>query len=164
MILLTKKKTYVLFYPILKSDGKKYFKHKKVKARIASDQEIIHTDLQGQRETTNKAIPGDYIVKNATKSKEQYIIKPEVFEKRYHKIKTYKNGWSLYQSIGEVIAVKLNNNLIRQLDLPDKFQITPDWNSPQTIGLNDYIVMPPDESEIYGIEENAFKETYRKKK
>ena len=85
----------------LERNGKIYLKCGEVRARRVSVATAVATILaDGRRETSNVAVPGDYIV--TAPGGERYVVKPDVFAARYEP----KSGTrDVYLARGEIVAV-----------------------------------------------------------
>lgn len=82
--------------------GQIYKKQGEVSARQVTEETPVTTTLaDGTQETTNKAMPGDWIVTNP--GGEQYVLKPEKFTSRYE-AKEGSDG--VYNAKGYCVAVK----------------------------------------------------------
>jgi len=76
-------------------------------------------------------------------------------------LQPFKDGFDEYQSNGKVVALKLTRKLWLNLKLSDKaFYYEPTWTNEAIARLYDYVVCPPDYSEIYRIGRKEFWETY----
>ncbi|MEO1263589.1 MAG: hypothetical protein AAFZ15_32555, partial [Bacteroidota bacterium] len=111
-------------------------------------------------ETINHAKPDDYIVKNQTDAAELYIVKQEKFMARYAYFKDAPDDFTEYYPTGKVIAIELSNDFLREQDLAKEFYFEAPWGEPVIAKENDFLVMPPDQSEIYRIARKEFFETY----
>lgn len=150
-----------LFIPLLKKRGRIYKKHQKIYARKAKRRERISTYTSDGKETTNTAKPGDYIVKNQTEAKEEYVLSPQKFRDRYQYIRRSKAGYSEYLPIGKICAMKITKALLEKNKLKKKFYFEASWGSRMVVKENDYLVCPLTYNEIYRIAEKEFFETYQ---
>jgi hypothetical protein len=157
---MTQKQFQTLILPVIKEKGKVYKKYTKVYASVAKGGEKIYTITDDGPETVNIAKKGDFIIKNQTETQENYIVEKEAFEKRYKLIKKLENGYAEYQSIGKVIALAYDSTLMDQLDLGEKFYFIAIWGERMVVKENDFLVCPPDYSEVYRIARKEFFETY----
>ena len=149
------------FFPILERDGKEYAKFKQVIARVAEGGEKVVSETSDGVETENTASPGEYIVQNQTEAQEVYIVPAVKFRERYDLIERYEDGRGRYQPKGRVFAVQLTPELLSELGFVSEFEIEAPWGEAQKVKENDYLVTPPDKSEIYRIAFLEFGETYR---
>ncbi|MEM9919796.1 MAG: hypothetical protein AAF990_17000 [Bacteroidota bacterium] len=147
--------------PILQAEGKVYRKFNKIMAREATGGEVIRTITKDGIETINQANPGDYIVQNQTEAKEQYIIRSNKFEARYV-LDTMigDSGIGVYKPIGKVIGIKMDEARLKELSLDEVFYFMASWGAEMIARKGDYMVCPPDLSEVYRIAEKEFYETY----
>lgn len=142
-------------------DAMHYQKFKPVYAREATREEEIITLTSTGKETTNTAEPGDYIVKNQTTAGEQYVVPAEKFKLRYQWLRKGSDGFDEYHPLGEVIALACDQKTIRQLSLSCPFEFEASWGDTVVVNLGDFLVCPPDFSEIYKISPTEFHQTYR---
>jgi len=147
--------------PVIKNQGQVYRKFKKVWARKAVGGEKVATVTSDGVETTNTAKPGDMIVRNFTGAGERYIAKAEKFQERYKFEKEVEDGYSQYHPLGRVIAVKVDRDLLDLLKCEETFKFIAPWGEPMTVHKDDFLVCPPDFSEIYRIARKEFFETYK---
>ena len=119
---------------------------------LLKDTEVI-TKIKGKIESKHKLKRGDYVL--CGKDNEKYGHKLEkilnlfnlgVIEQKPVK----RKGFKLTKKNMENIGLK-NNNII----------ITPSWGGEQHLKKNDYILLESNKSGYYGIEEDAFKKTYK---
>ena len=154
-----------IFSPILNESGSVYKKYKGVFGKKAETEVEITSITSDGIETHNTAKKGDFIVKNQTESKEQYVVNNDKFEKRYKAIRKMPDGlWTEYSPTGQVRGVQLSENLIDTLNLDKHFFIMASWGQPQYVGIGDFIVNPINEVGFYRIGLKEFKETYALKK
>lgn len=116
----------------------------KVNYKIADKEENISTELDGQKETSNTAKQGDYIVTGI--KGEKYILKPDNFKKKYNIIN---------DNIAETKPVKIKAKKYTG----DSFEFIAPWGETMIINNNDYLVN--NNNEIYRIEKEAFHKTYK---
>jgi len=158
--MLSQEKTKEIFIPLLKQSGKLYQKKGKVYAREITNPEIIQTITSDGVETINQGEVGDFVIQNQTDAKEEYIIKSDTFCKKYAFLRKLNNGFSEYKAIGKTIAIEINKSLAKDLMLSFPFQFTAPWGSEMICKENDFLVCPPDQSEVYRIARKEFFETY----
>jgi len=150
-----------IILPLLKTRGKIYQKIKKVFARKAKDVERITTTTSDGKETTNRAKPGDYIVKNQTDAGEEYILPPSKFRSRYVYKKRSKAGFSEYEPTGRIYAVEVNKRLLKKFGVKNRFYFQADWGSKMVAKEKDFLACPIGGEEVYRIARKEFFETYR---
>jgi len=163
-IQFTQEQMQSLFFPLLKEKGQLYQKTKNVFARkgIKGEKIISITSKGVETENTVREVDS-FVVKNQTTAKEEYIVLSADFHQRYTFLQPSQNGFDEYQSKGKVMALKLTRKLWVNLKLPDKaFYYEPTWKEKAIAMLYDYVVCPPDYSEIYRIGRKEFWETYKK--
>lgn len=142
-----------------------YEKYKNVLARKAVAGEIIVTYTQDGLETQNTAGTNDYVVQNLTKAKEKYLVSEQKFQDRYEFLQKYDENLDLYKPKGKIKAIKVNRKLRKKLDIKSSsFHIITAWNEKMIVKDGDYLVAPPDFSEVYRIAKKEFFETYKKLK
>lgn len=147
--------------PLLKK-AKTYEKYKMIYARKAVTGEEIKTYTSDGYETKNTAKEGDFIVKNTTDAEEMYILTEEKFNKRYTYVKNLDNIWNMYQPIGKIKAVKVNNSLLKKLsNSEENFYIITSWNENMIVKKGDFLVSPLEYNEVYRIANKEFWETYQ---
>ncbi|WP_068793274.1 hypothetical protein [Brevibacillus laterosporus] len=141
-----------------------YEKFTRVFAKEAVGGEKIATITKDGVETENTAAAKDMIVKNQTEAKEMYILKPDKFAKRYKQIGEVKDGFKEYQAIGEIKAIEVTSDLLKEANIPTKeFYFLAAWEEKMIVKEGDYLVSPLDYSEVYRIAKQEFFETYRLK-
>ncbi|MDF9412583.1 hypothetical protein E1B06_12855 [Brevibacillus laterosporus] len=141
-----------------------YEKFTRVFAKEAVGGEKIATITKDGVETENTAAAKDMIVKNQTEAKEMYILKPDKFAKRYKQIREAKDGFKEYQAIGEIKAIEVTSDLLKEANIPTKeFYFLAAWEEKMIVKEGDYLVSPLDYSEVYRIAKKEFFETYRLK-
>lgn len=146
--------------PLLESSGERYKKYKEVYARIATVGERIVSVTSAGVETENIASEGDYLVQNQTTAGEKYLVSGGKFEQRYEKVEDLEDGFARYSPNGQVVAIQLTDEIMAQIGLEGSFEIEAPWGSAQNVHPGDFVVTPPDFSEIYAIGKKEFAETY----
>ena len=129
-----------------------YKKQVAVSARLVDSPEVVHTVLaDGNKETENFAVFGDWVVTNPTG--EQYVIKSSVFFNRYEPT--------------EVPGVYLAKGYCRAVVNPygEKIKITPSWGGEQVGDWQCFIADSCDycgicDGEPYIIDSQSFNATY----
>lgn len=108
----------------------------------------VHTIIDGKIETVNTAKPGEYIVTGI--AGETYVLTAEKLKSRYKKVKG-----NTYEAIGECYA-------IQYVGKPFKFKAP--WGEDMLCENGDYICSTAlDGSDVYRIEKEVFKKTYKLK-
>ncbi len=151
-----------LLLPLLEKEGKRYQKNKNIFARPAQKGEWITTITSDGVETQNQVTNEDsYVVKNQTEAQESYIVEGSTFRKKYQALQIATSHFAEYQSIGQVMAIQLNKQRWTALGFPNtSAYLIASWGAPMIFKLNDYLVCPPDFSEVYRVAAKEFLETY----
>jgi hypothetical protein len=157
----TQKEVLETMLPILKAEGNVYKKFKKVYAREALEGEQIETITADGLETTNKAKSGDFIIKNQTDAEEMYILGAKKFNDRYDFLEEGPDDFSVYSAKGKVIAVEMNEKLLKQLNIANEYYFIAAWGEEMVVKKYDYLACPLDYSEVYRIARKEFFETYQ---
>ncbi len=151
-----------LLIPQLQEKGELFIKYRCVLARHAREGEQIVTITGDGKETANKANSGDYVVKNTTKAKERYIVPGSKFHKKYVLQKKRKGKkYDRYQPVGKVLGILVTDKVLPELAREKEVYFEAPWGEPMVIKTGDYMVCPPDLSEVYRIARQEFFETYR---
>ena len=148
------------FESVILNVGKIYKKHSKIKAYEATKKEKIITVTSDGIETSNTALPGDFIIQNETDTKELYVIKKENFNDLYEYTRDIDEHWKEYVSKGKITAIQLDQNLIKELALPQHFHIIALWGEAQYVAKDDFIARPMKSDELYRIGKKEFEATY----
>jgi hypothetical protein len=151
---------FKLFGPLINTIGKVYSKSGTVLVRPAVTGEIIHTITSSGYETKNKALAGDFVVTNATKAQEKYILAAEKLNTRYQLIQTLADGQGLYRAKGNIRAIRITDRVLKTLQLNSPFYIMAAWGESMIVYKGDYIARPDDGDEIYRVGQEEFKQTY----
>lgn len=147
--------------PMIKDAGVRYKKISPVFARAAVTGEHIVTWTSSGKETENTAKEGDFLVKNITIAKEQYIVSAEKFDKRYRFHRKIDKHWSEYSPKGEILALVVNIGTMHLLGKDGSFLIEASWGGKQPVKIGDYLVAPlPELDQIYRIDQKEFFATY----
>lgn len=130
---------------------KKYNKFGTVHVRLARDGEKINTIINGKQETTNTAGPEDVVVKNPTG--ELYILSKKKFLSRYA-IDTITSDFKPAKATGSCYAFIYEGK---------PFTFMAPWGEKMIVENRDFIAQSSkgDYNDIYRIEREAFKRTYR---
>lgn len=106
----------------------------------------VDTIIGSKLETTNTAKVGDYILTGS--ANEQYVVKPETFNKRYEVLNE-----NLARPTGECFGIEYKGETL---------SFTSPWNEQMICEDGDMLVTPDAEfSQVYRIEKAAFKNTYK---
>lgn len=155
--MLSQREMLKKFLPLIEKDGQVYEKFTEVDARPAVPGEVIETFTSDGKETQNTAKKGEWIIRNRTEAKEEYILSDEKLRKRYIVRSLLVNGWYTFKAKGECQAIVF--------DGPEDTQFEASWGEAMTLKKEDLLVAPlPDKNEIYRIAAKEFTETYRLKK
>ena len=161
---IPQKKFIQLLLPLLEEHAGRYQKKTNVLARKAQEGEYIETITSDGKETINRAHKGDFLVKNKTEAGEMYILAPEEFHDKYVLLGEAAEDFSEYQAIGEVLALELTSELLKELHLTSPFYFMAKWGEKMVAKEGDFLAMPLDKSEVYRIARKEFFETYERKK
>lgn len=138
--------------------GNTYKKKTQVLVRIATEEEKIITTTSTGKETECVAKVGDFIVQNKTGAKEEYVLPPEKFNKRYEKTEETENGLDVYQATGMCKALTFEG---AEWNMPNKIKFIADWKEEMVMEDGDMVCTPlPAANEIYRIARKEFDETY----
>ena len=146
--------------PHFKAYGDPYRKYQKIFARKAVNGEEIQTVTADGLETTNTAKEGDIVVKNQTDAQEMYIMGSDKFKARYRYLGEAEDGFSEYEPVGKVVGLELTTGLLTELELAKEFEFIAPWGEKMVAKRGDYLVTPPDYSEVYRVARKEFFETY----
>lgn len=153
-----------MIIPLLKKEGAVYRKFRKVWAKKARGGETITSITSDGTETVNQTESGDFIVMNLTKAKEMYVVKPDAFQKRYEYEREAEDGFSEFHPIGKVVAIEMTVDFLKSQGLEDEFKFIAPWGEEIIVKKNDFLVSPPDFSQVYRIARTEFYETYGEEK
>lgn len=148
--------------PRLRAEGKRYRKFREVHARKATAGETIVSVTGDGRETENAAKAGDWVVRNTTQAREQYVVSGEKFASRYRFVEDLGDGWGRYLPLGEVLAVEVDGAVLELLGKSTTFYIEAPWGEPQRVRQGDELAAPPALDEVYRIARAEFRETYER--
>lgn len=146
---------------MLKEKGLLYTKFQEIRARKAVEGEKVITRTTDGKETENIAESGDFLVENQTSARERYLISSNKFRDRYEKQFDAEDGWAVYKPLGKVRAIELTREILNKLGLQEEFEIEAPWGSAEVVKENDFLVTPPDFTEVYRIARVEFLETYQ---
>lgn len=159
--MISQKEILAYFLPILEKYGNHYKKVTLVKAKKAESGTWIITKTSDGFETKNQAKAGDMLVENQTSSLEQYLVKEEVFSKRYEIEQGLEQGWAIYNPIGEILAYSVSNVDFEFFGVLDVLEFEAPWGESMILKRGDYLATPPERNEIYRIAQKEFSETYK---
>lgn len=149
------------FIPIFEKHGKKYKKKTLIKAKRATEGEIIYTRTSDGVETKNTAKVGDFLVVNQTSSSEKYLVNKQSFEKKYELKGALEKGWACYSSKSYIWAIEFSEENLLQLGQQNQVCFEADWGEDMIIKKGDFLVAPPELNEVYRIAKKEFGETYQ---
>jgi hypothetical protein len=150
--------------PLIRAANKQYKKFQQVHARPATPGETITSVTDDGEETTNTAGADDMIVRNLTEAEEMYIVGKKKFMTRYAPLEPVDGEWTLYDPLGEVMALEITRELTDRFNVGEAFYIIAPWGSEQLAREGDKLVSPlPDLDEVYRIARKEFGETYQLK-
>lgn len=151
--MMTQKEAIEAFLPRIEADGVVYEKFTQVDARPATPGEVIVTHTSDGKETQNTAVAGDYVIRNHTEAREEYIIPTAKFQVRYERLGAAGDGWDLYKAKGRCQGIAYAG--------PDT-EFVASWGESMRLRNGDMICTPlPQKGEVYRIALKEFGETYR---
>lgn len=162
--ILNQQEMCALFIPLLQSRGSEYKKFRPIRARAAQAGERIETHTSDGLETVNTAEAGDMIVQNTTRAEEAYVMSAAKFAERYVPAPgepAEEEGFALFHPVGRILALCIDEAMLRELELPEEFHFTASWGSDMAAKSGDYLACPPDGSSVYRIAREEFFETYQ---
>lgn len=158
--MITQKEMLAHFCPILDKEGKSYKKKSLIRAKKASPGMEIVTKTSDGRETKSTADEGDWLVENQTSTSELYLVKAETFTKKYQLVQSLERGWGAYQPKGEVLGYQLKNKDLAFFKVSTMLEFQAPWKDTMIVREGDFLVVPPEQDEIYRIAKKEFGETY----
>jgi len=148
-----------------KSDTYKYinignYKHlKPLTYTILLKDTMVTTNINGKLENKQKLQRGDYVLCGRKK---------EIYGHKLEKILNLFDLGNIKNKIVKRKGFKLTKKNIKNLDLEkNRIVITPSWGGKQYLSENDYLLLELKDtpntsySNYYGIENSAFKKTYK---
>jgi len=169
---MSQEKAFAILGPIIHNRGQNYSKFGDILVREAKIEEIVETYTpDGKLETTNKAVLGDFIIRNPTG--EEYVLTKEKFLVRYDPTdkKETINGkeYGIFVPKGRCRGVIFTKELAAELNLPldnNEFFFMAIWKEPMRATIGDMLVSPLDDAgnigkEVYRIEKTSFEKTYK---
>jgi len=158
--MITQTEMLAHFCPILEKEGKRYKKKSLIRAKKATPGIEIVTKTSDGRETKSTASEGDWLVENQTSSSELYLVKAETFTKKYQLVQSLERGWGAYQPKGEVLGYQLKNEDLDFFKVSNVLEFQAPWKDTMVVKEGDFLVVPPEQDEIYRIAKKEFGETY----
>ena len=142
-----------------------FCKTTKVNAKLATDEGVLETVVNGVVETRKAYKKGDFILQGT--EGERYTMAADSFSVRYEALPEPANepllaaeGFKLYRPTGKIWGRELSEQ-----DLVTHFpagQFMASWGSVMEVRAGDFLAMPfPAGGELYRIEEKAFASTYK---
>ena len=148
------------FVPLMEAGGKRYRKKSLIRAKRAEPGLQVITTTSDGFETKNTATKGDWLVENQTSAKESYLIKAEIFKKKYILLHSLGNGWGCYRPIGEIFAYTVSTDDLAKFGVTEIMEFQAPWKESIVVKPGDFLVAPVDKSEIYRVARKEFLETY----
>lgn len=158
--MLSQKEMLNFFIPRMEKEGKRYKKKSLVKAKKADPGLVVITKTSDGVETRNTAHKGDWLVENQTSAEEQYLIKSDIFDKKYEMMHALGGGWGCFRPKGEIYAMKVEASDLKSLGSNDVLEFQAPWKESIHVKPGDYLVISLDKSEIYRIALKEFLQTY----
>ncbi|TDQ18936.1 hypothetical protein DFQ04_0747 [Algoriphagus boseongensis] len=158
--MLTQKEMLNYFLPKLDSKGKRYKKKSLIKAKKAEAGLVVITKTSDGIETKNTASKGDWLVENQTSAQERYLIKPDIFAKKYELMHSLAGGWGCYRPLGEIYAIQVSSSDLQNLGNSDQLEFQAPWKESIVVKPGDFLVISLEKSEIYRIALKEFTQTY----
>ena len=158
--MITQQEMLEHFIPRMEKEGKRFKKKSLIKAKKAEPGLEVITKTSDGVETKNTAQKGDWLVENQTSAEEQYLIKPETFEKKYDLMHALGDGWGCYRPKGEIYAMKVNSSDLESFGAKSTLEFQAPWKESIHIKPGDYLVISLDKTEIYRIALKEFLQTY----
>lgn len=158
--MITQKEMLDHFLPQIETDGKRYKKKSLIRAKKAEPGLVVVTKTSDGIETQNTAEKGDWLVENQTSANERYLIKADIFEKKYSLLDSLGNGWGCYRPKGEIIAMKVSAENLVNLGAKEILEFQAPWKESIILKPGDFLVISLEKSEIYRVAKKEFLETY----
>ena len=134
------------FYEDLPQDEEDFVKREiELDFRIAEEPEKVVTTIDGEKETSNEAEEGDYIITGV--SGEKYVLSPEKFKKRY-----FVDG-----NVAKTKPVEIHAKQYKGKNM----SFMASWGEEMRMNYNDYLVRNGEE--YYRIERRVFDKLYEPK-
>lgn len=148
-----------LLQPFFESEGRCYRKKTDVLVREAKEGEHIITITSDGEETRNRAVSGDFVIKNNTEAGEEYIVSEKKLNDRYTFLEQVDDVYARYRSSSTIQAFTLTEEMFKSLSLNDPFWFIAEWGETMIVRAGDYLVCTGN-GEVYRIARKEFSETY----
>ncbi|MFC3414482.1 hypothetical protein [Algoriphagus hitonicola] len=158
---ISQEKMLEYFLPKVEKEGKRYKKNTLIKAKLAPKGMEVVTETSDGIKTKNIAEEGDYFVENQTSTSEMYLVRKNVFERKYQITQSLSEGWATYQLREFIWAIQITAEDIQKFGAEDVLDFTAPWGELSIAKPEDFLVLPPEKDEIYRIAHKEFKETYK---
>jgi hypothetical protein len=162
--MITQKEMLAHFLPLIETQGKRYKKKSLIRAKKAEPGLVVVTLTSDGVETKNTAESGDWLVENQTSAHEKYLIKADVFDKKYTLKDSLGNGWGCYRPKGEIFAIKTTEADLAYFGASNSMEFQAPWKESIIVKPGDFLVISLDNSEIYRVAKKEFIETYEEVK
>ncbi|MDN3203662.1 hypothetical protein [Algoriphagus sediminis] len=149
-----------LLIPILEKHGECFQKFLCIKAKSAVPGEEVITRTADGVETVNLAEQGDWLVENQTKAKERYLVPDKIFQDKYE-LQESNGEWKKFKPKGKIIGIVYDKSLFHNNDFQEELVFEAPWGEKMRLRKGDYLVCPPDKTEVYRIAKKEFEETYK---
>lgn len=148
------------FVPLMHRQGKRFKKKSLIRAKKAEVGLVVVTRTSDGIETKNTAEKGDWLVENQTSAHESYLIKPDIFEKKYDLKHSLGNGWGCYCPKGEIVAMRISELDFENFGEKNVMEFQAPWKESIVVKPGDFLVISLEKSEIYRVAQKEFVETY----
>ncbi len=149
-----------LLIPILEKEGSCFRKFLSIKAKQAIPGETVITKTSDGVETSNVAKTGDWLVENQTEAKERYLVSDKAFEEKYEFVEA-EGEWKIFRPKGKILGIQFEKEVFHRKSIPEELEFQAPWGEKMKLRKGDYLVCPPDKSEVYRIAKKEFEETYK---
>jgi hypothetical protein len=150
----------VHFFALLKEEGQRYTKKSLIRAKKAIPGMLVITRTSDGQAVENTAVEGDWLIENQTAVAEHYLVKEAIFSKKYTLHQALGEGWGAYSAKGWVYAKQVTINEIHAVARSHTLDFEGPRNKTVSLHLGDYLVISPDQSEVYRITAKEFEQTY----
>lgn len=158
---ISQKRMLDYFLPKVEKEGIRYKKNTLIKAKLAPKGMEVITETADGIQTKNIAEEGDYFVENQTSTGEMYLVRKNVFERKYEITQSLSEGWATYQLREFIWAIQITAEEIQDLGGEGVLDFMAPWGELSVAKPEDFLVLPPEKDEIYRIAHKEFKETYQ---
>ncbi|MDG1276122.1 MAG: hypothetical protein P8O16_02500 [Algoriphagus sp.] len=159
--MITQQNMLDYFLPIFEAKGAKYRKKSLIRAKKAVPGLLVVTKTSDGEETRNTAEEGDWLVENQTSSEEKYLIKPEIFESKYEMVHSLGEGWASYKPKGIMRGYEFTADDLKHFGGSDRLEFQAPWKDTMLVRTGDFLIIPPENKEIYRVARKEFMETYQ---